>query len=56
MVRFFGCGFRGLGVRFSKNDHFWAFLGVWFFRGTVFGCGFRGAVFEAARRPKTIYD
>ena len=44
-VRFFGCGFRGLWVRFSKMLIFWAFLGVQFFRCMVF---------EAARRPKTV--
>ena len=27
----------------------YGFLGVWFFE-----CGFSGAVFEAARRPKTV--
>ena len=33
------------------KGHFWGygFLGVRFF-----GCGFRGAVFEAARRQKTV--
>ena len=33
---FFGCGFRGLRLRFSKNAHFWVFLVVQFFRGEVF--------------------
>ena len=32
-----------LGVRFSKKAHFWEFLGIRFFKGTVL---------EAARRPK----
>ena len=33
---------------FRVFNHFRAFL------DTIFGCGFRGAVFEAARRPKTV--
>ena len=42
-VQFFGCGFRGLRLRFSKNAHFWVFLEVKFFRGVVFyGYGFLG--------------